>query len=193
MELSLAEAGAGRALLERGWQDKEITSEKARQRAWSEPKELTLPETRSLSCFGPAGEHRWHRLAVLLQRLEVFSFHQSHPGCVQYPQSCDHDRCMRGCVQTAQRLQQCLRRKVSETVLIVHLYSASFGGASAEMKVVFVAEIGGWHSTSLNLLSQSSGLFCLCTTSERREIKVMFKHDCCCASDWIFISSQLSA
>lgn len=62
-----------------------------------------------------------------------------------------------------------LERKVSETVLILHLYSVSFGRASAERKVEFVAEIGGCHSTSLNLFSQGSGLFCLCTTPETRE------------------------
>lgn len=62
-------------------------------------------------------------------------------------------------------------RKVPEAVLVVHLYSVSFGRASAERKVEFVAEIGGCHSVSLNLSSQGSDLFCLCTTPERREIK----------------------
>lgn len=84
-------------------------------------------------------------------------------------------------------------RKVSGTVLIEQLYSVSFGRASAERKVKSVTETEGCHSMSLNLLSQGSDLFCLCTTPERREIKVVFEHDCCSESDWVFISSQLSA
>lgn len=84
-------------------------------------------------------------------------------------------------------------RKVSGTVLFVHIYSVSFGRASAKRKVKSVSKIGGCHSISLNLLSQGSDLSCLCTTPERREIKVMFEHDCYSESYWVFISSQLSA
>lgn len=96
-ELSLGDAGteggqgAGRALLERCWQAMEMTPEKAGRRVWSETEELTLPEARSLSRFGPAGRDRWHTLAVQFLRMEVFGFHQSHPGCVQSHQSCGHD------------------------------------------------------------------------------------------------------
>lgn len=152
----------------------EMTPAKARGRVWSETRELTLPEARSLSFFGPAGEHRWHRLSALFQRVEIFNFHQSRPGCVQSPQSCAHDRVYKGLCTNSPEPTTAPVRKVSEAVLTTHLYSASFGHASAERKAEFVAEVGGRHSMSLNLLSQGSGLFCLCTILERREIKVMF-------------------
>lgn len=40
----------------------------------------------------PCGRGGRHTVAALFHRVEVFSFHQSRPGCVQSPQSRGHGR-----------------------------------------------------------------------------------------------------